>query len=272
MAYLLPELKRYPLLCRPVRTGLILLALLGWSCGIAAQWQEYEARYAVYRNGKVAGRADLTLRQHEGDRWSMKSDGSGTHGLARILRASDVEEVKGRLEDGRFLPEQFFHHTRVAGIDDIWEAKFDWSNRSVAVTQGDENRLLEMTEDALDPLSLKLEMRRSLRAGEQDMSFHLVDEDEIKEQQFRVLEPEYLETSLGCLRTVPVERVRPGSSRYTRIWHAPQLEYLMVRMEHGKIGGNHVEMRITGAVLGDSEVAPEPGCAARQGDFGTSPE
>ena len=57
-----------------------------------------------------------------------------------------------------------------------------------------------------------------------DMLFWMVDEDEIKEQQFRILESEWLETSLGCLETIPVERVRTNSKRYTRAWHAPGTE------------------------------------------------
>jgi hypothetical protein len=75
----------------------------------------YSARYAIYRNGKLTGRMDLSLERH-GERWILSSEGSGTHGLARILAARDIENVEGRVLEGRFRPDRYHRHTRVAGI------------------------------------------------------------------------------------------------------------------------------------------------------------
>ena len=94
-------------------------------------------------------------------------------------------------------------------------------------------------------------------------------EDEIKEQIFQALPAEQLETSLGCLQTTPVERVRVGSTRYTRAWHAPGLDFITVRMEHGKTDGDHLELRITGLEMDEQEIAPEPGCVASQSSAGS---
>jgi hypothetical protein len=119
-----------------------------------------------------------------------------------------------------------------------------------------------MVGDSLDPLSLKLEMRQRLAAGNPDLQFQMVEEDEIDEQNFRLLPPERLETSLGCLLTHPVEKIRHNSRRYTRAWHAPALGFIEVRMEHGKTGSNHMELRITELSIDGQEIAPRPGCAA----------
>ena len=224
----------------------------------------YSARYAVYRNGKLTGKADVTL-QRQGERWVMRSQGSGTHGLARILAARDDEEVLGHLVDGHLRPERYTRHTRVAGIDDHWQVAFDWAERRVSIVHDRKDPLvLEMVGLPLDPLSLKLEMRRRLSQPGTPLQFHMVEEDEIDEQNFRLLPGEWMETSLGCLRTTPVEKIRKNSKRYTRAWHAPDLDFIEVRVEHGKTGGNHLEMRITELTLGRDEVAPRPGCAALQ--------
>jgi hypothetical protein len=225
----------------------------------------YAARYTIYRNGKLTGKVDVALERH-GDRWIVRSEGSGTHGLARILAARDEEDVTGHLRDGRFRPDRYQRHTRVAGIDDRWTVSFDWAAREVSIVhdRGDPLVLDMPSEDALDPLSLKLEVRQRLSQPDPRLHFQMVEEDEIDEQNFRVLEPEWLETSLGCLRTVGVEKIRAGSTRYTRAWHAPELDYIEVRMEHGKTDGNHLEMRITELTVDGVAVQPRPGCAARQ--------
>lgn len=231
----------------------------------------YNARYAVYRNGKLTGKAEVAL-ERQGERWIIRSEGSGTHGLARILAARDNEETFGRLLEGRFQPERYTRHTRVAGIDDRWEVRFDWAASRVSIVHDrDDPLVLEMVGRSLDPLSLKLEMRRRLSQPGAPLRFQMVEEDEIDEQNFRLLPPERMETSLGCLRTAPVEKIRENSKRYTRAWHAPDLDFIEVRMEHGKIGGNHLEMRITELAFGQDEVAPLPGCAALQAPAGQAP-
>lgn len=246
--------------------ALVALCLLLTSGSLMANGlQQYEARYAVYRNGKLAGKAEFTFgRNGEDGRWQIRSEAAGTHGLARLLRARDIEYAEGTILEGRFRPDEFMHHSSVAGIDDRWTADFDWEHGLVKIEEGRERRQFELSKGVVDGLSLKLEIQRRLRAGQEDLNFRMVDDDEIEQQNFRQLQPERLETSLGCLETVPVERVREGSTRYTRSWHAPELGYVTVRMEHGKKGGDHLEMRITELVLDGETITPQAGCMAYQ--------
>ena len=245
---------------------LILAGLLVLSCPRSA-WAEpetYESRYSVYRNGKLTGKLEFRLVDND-DQWELFSEASGTHGLARILKARDRERVQGQVVDGSFVPARYTRLTRVAGISDRWEMTFDWSADSVTVVNdGKKTYRLPLGGEALDPLSLKLELRRRLDDAEPDLNFLLVDEDEIDPQQFRILESEWIETSLGCLETVPVEKVRENSPRYTRAWHAPEFGNIQVRVEHGKRGGDHMEFRITELQFDGAEISPRPGCSALQ--------
>ena len=245
--------------------GLALLLALAWTGAAWAELHPYSARYSVYRNGKLSGKLEVRLAP-EGEHWTLRSELRGTHGLARILRARDTEYVVGDADDaGRFIPREHVRHTRVAGIDDRWVATFDWAADRVAVVHDDRDRYdLPLSGRALDPLSLKLEIQRRLGEPGPDLEFLMVEQDEIDPQQFRALEAEWLETALGCLRTVPLEKVRKNSSRYTRAWHAPDFGNIEVRLEHGKTGGDHLEMRIAELTWGGEPVAARPGCAARQ--------
>lgn len=246
---------------RPVVIGLLALAWVGTS---AADIQPYSARYSIYRNGSLTGKVEVALQRQE-EQWVLRSEGSGTHGLARILRARDHEQVSGILEDSRFTPLRYQRHTRVAGIDDRWLATFDREAGEIRIVHDENDAItLQLPPEALDPLSLKLEMRRRLAEPAPNLEFLMVEEDEIDEQNFRILPTEWLETSLGCLETLPVEKIRRNSKRYTRAWHAPGLGLIEVRMEHGKIGGNHLEMRITELKFSGQIVRPRAGCSAMQ--------
>lgn len=243
---------------------LVAVLSLGLALPARAELAPYEARYSIYRNGKLTGKLDIRL-QRKGGQWEIHSEGSGTHGLARILRASDREQVTGHMSDGRFIPQHYVRHTRVAGIDDHWDTRYDWPQDTATVTHDDSKTYtLPLAGVALDPLSLKLEMRRRLSEPDPDLNFLMVEEDEIDEQQFRTLEREWLETSLGCVETLPIEKVRVNSKRYTRAWHAPEFGHIEVRVEHGKTGGDHLELRITELNWNGADIRPSPGCAAMQ--------
>jgi hypothetical protein len=251
---------------RPLVLGAFCLGLaLAWAGAAWAELQPYSARYSIYRNGKLTGKLDVTLAP-EGERWALRSELAGTHGLARIVGARDSEHVLGRVDEaGRFLPDEYARNTRVAGVTDRWEAAFDWSaDRVEVVHDGKERFQLPLEGRAMDPLSLKLEVQRRLREPAPDLGFLMVEEDEIDPQNFRTLEREWLETALGCLDTIPLEKIRNNNRRYTRAWHAPDFGNVEVRVEHGKTGGDHLEMRITELTWNGERIAARPGCAARQ--------
>ena len=250
---------------RPKSCALLCACLaLSWVSVTWAQAENYNARYSIFRNGKITGMLEVEL-QREGDRWEISSHGRGTHGLARILRASDQERVEGRIVDDRYVPDKHNRHSRVAGIDNRWDATFDWDRGQVTVVHdGDETYVLPLDGGALDPLTMKLEMRKKISGGADELNFLMVEEDEIDPQKFRALETEWVETSLGCLKTIPIEKVRNNNRRYTRAWHAPELDNIEVRVEHGKTGGDHMEMRITHLTLNGEDIQPRPGCAAMQ--------
>ena len=222
----------------------------------------YSARYAVYRNGKLAARADVLLERQD-DTWIIKSETIGTHGMARFMKFRDYEYVEGLNESGRFKPLRYVHELSWLGPDQDLQVEFSWESMEVTVSEDGSELSLPLVEDAVDPMSLQVDLRRRLALATSDLSFMLVEDDAIEEQRFRALPHERMETSLGCLDTVPVEKIRDESSkRFTRSWHASTLSFIPVRLEHGKRDGDRMEMRITELELNGTRIEPMPGCAA----------
>lgn len=229
--------------------------------------EPYSARYAVYRNGKLQARSEFLFQQQDGN-WVIKNESIGTHGMARFMKFRDYEYVEGHMVEGQFQPLRYVHDLKWIGPDQNSTADFDWENGMVEVVHKGERANHELVDGAKDPLSLQLELRSRLAGYEPSdptLEFMLVEDDGIEQQKFRVLPAEQMETSLGCLETVPVEKIRRSSTRFTRSWHASNLLFIPVRMEHGKTDGDHMELRITELIINGNPVEPEPGCAARRG-------
>jgi hypothetical protein len=241
--------------------GALAFAVLIAPGGLYAEPRPYQLNYAVYRNGKLAGEAEIHMQQ-QGKRWIIRSEGSGTRGLGRLLGVTDAEQAEGSFLDGRFRPDRFSHHSRLGGISDDWSAQFNWQEATVAITKDEDVLSLDLGQGALDKLSLNMELQRRLQEQNPDLQFFQVSDDKIKPRTYRLLPPQQLETSLGCIGTLPVELVPMGSTRFSRSWHATGFDFLAVRLERGKTNGTHLEMRITAMVLGGRKIDPLAPCAA----------
>ena len=111
--------------------GALALTVL-FARGLTAEPRPYHLTYEVHRNGKLAGQAEINMQQ-QGERWIIRSQGSGTRGLGRLLGVTDTEEAEGSFVDGRFRPDRFSHHSRLAGFSDDWSAQFNWQDDTVAI-------------------------------------------------------------------------------------------------------------------------------------------
>jgi len=246
------------------RVVALLLTLL-FASSLYADWRPYRARYEVYRNGKLTGELLVAFEQN-GERWNMSSEGTGTHGIARFLRAKENEYAEGSLNRGRFQSISYSYFKRMAGKDDVWTAGFDWQKGTVAVTSGRNTLTLDTGPNTMDALTLKVELRRRLRDHDPDLVFMQVDDDKVKEMVYRILDTGEIDTALGCLQTVAVERIQLGRTRYSRSWHAQDLDFIMVRLEHGKSNGDDIEFRITELEFGRMQMEPGRECSTAQAD------
>jgi hypothetical protein len=125
----------------------------------------------------------------------------------------------------------------------------------------DGESMLELQPGVIDENAIGLSIRTGLLRGEDDWRLRVVDEDEIEEEHFAVREVERIQTALGCFEAYRVDKIRdPSSKRYTRTWYAKDLEFVPIRVEHGKQGDEHVESRLIEMNLDGRSVTKGPDC------------
>lgn len=244
-----------------VRTCALLASALLACSPVLAGWPppSFEATYDIYMDGKPRMETRVTFTR-DGDRWKIETSGAGTKGLARFLRASSTESASGRIEGQAILPTHFEHETRVAGRTDRWTARFDWDSGSVVTEHEEGTSELPLADGTVDPLGLTLAIQQRLQQQQREWMQAVVEEDEIDRHLYRAAPREKLQTALGCQEAIGVERVRENSKRYSTIWFAPGLEFVTVRMLHGKRGAQEFEMRIRELTLDGQAIAPAADC------------
>jgi hypothetical protein len=219
----------------------------------------YEAVYDVYMDGKRRMENRISASR-DGDQWVLRHDGKGIKGLARFLNARSSETGSIHWREGTIEPLTFSHHSKVAGRDDRWSADFDWSRGVVDTVHEDGESSLELPAGTTDPLSVNLLLRQSLEQGLESLRIKVVDEDEIDEHVYVAGSRDSLQTALGCLEVVPLERVRENSKRFSKGWYAPSLEFIPVRIQHGKRGEREFDMRIRQLTLAGQAVEKQADC------------
>ncbi|MEX2366982.1 MAG: DUF3108 domain-containing protein [Pseudohongiellaceae bacterium] len=127
---------------------------------------------------------------------------------------------------------------------------------------GEETIVAVGAEPVYDDLSVLIQIRKKLQAGDNVITLMAVDKNRIDEENFRVLETETLATPLGEFEAIKLEKIRPPENdRITHFWFAPELDYLLVKLYQQDSNGREVELEISAAEF-PAQSLPEPATQA----------
>jgi hypothetical protein len=128
---------------------------------------------------------------------------------------------------------------------------FDWSALSALSTLDGETWTLPLQEGVQDKLSYSQSIGYDLGVrGLTEITYRVADGDEVEEQVYRVSAQEVLETPLGALNTVKIERIRSGDSqRRTTVWLAVDWHYLLVQLEQVNSSGRETSLALEAATV-----------------------
>lgn len=130
-------------------------------------------------------------------------------------------------------PLHYLYQRSVLGHDRQTELTYNQKDRLVAASKGDKQFSVKLQGGELDPGTYTLALRDDVARGITEPCYKVIEENEIDQYCFRVTGTESIDTAIGKLDTVVVERVRkPQSPRRTRFWFAPTLDYTIARLEH----------------------------------------
>ena len=154
----------------------------------------------------------------------------------RMLLLQVEEEAIMRLgDDGSLTPHSYAYRQRGLGGGRNRELDFDWEAGEVR-RSGDKVRTHRLDPGYLDPVSWQLALRRDVSRGGlavgDVVEYAVTDGGEPKTYTIELRGAESVELPCGTFETVMLERVfEDGDTRETRIWLAPEFDYMLVRLE-----------------------------------------
>ena len=194
---------------------------------VAQDIPDYKGEY-VFTNSRVSmkGIRELITHEEEGKRTIQFN---AKFPLGRIKIISDFFEKNNLISS-----KQYYVDAKVLIRSDKRTLTFDRSSGTLTSKGKFEwSQALLKNENVFDPLNVQIQIRRNVIAGLKDFSLMLPDlkTGEIEANNYKVVDSGSFEVDGVDYPCIIVERIRLQDNRTTRYFLAPDLDYLIIKVE-----------------------------------------
>ncbi|ASG65483.1 hypothetical protein CEW91_04745 [Idiomarina piscisalsi] len=213
--------------------------------GINDTMKPYEANYVITRGDSEYGEGYRYLEVSPDNEWQLR-----TKSDISWFILSDTREARSVFivddENNRLEPREFIYMRTGTGSDKSFHGEFRADDKKVRNV--DTGRMLDINwENALfDEANVIEQLRIDVAGGAEQFKYRVVNEKgEEDEYRFRVMaESQVLSLPYGEVEAIKVGRVRDNNRRQTFFWFAPELNYVMVKMQQFKEGDEQATMSL----------------------------
>lgn len=168
-----------------------------------------------------------------GNRRSSFSTQSEAIGIAKLFRDERINErSEWQLVGGRIRPLLYTYSRKGGKRDREIRLNFDWARKVALSEHNAERATVPLANNTLDKSVYLIELMIDLANGMRKTEYTVADHGKINVYQVEVVGEESVQTVVGDLQTLIVERKQAGKSRLTRIWCAKAYHFLPVKLEH----------------------------------------
>ncbi len=211
------------------RIGIFLL-LTQFSLSAAADTllMPYELTYSAKYNGLNIS-AHRTLKQLENGKYEIHTTAESF--FANIAETG-VFEVD---ENTNIINDSYQYRRNLLGKKKVEHLAYDRENNLAIYNAKDKQRKVDLSQvpggvEPFSRLTYKLQIRRDLMNNVDDLSYPVISRGKLKTYRFENAGEELVETSLGPIRAIRVNRIRDDKERETTFWFAPELNYILVKL------------------------------------------
>ena len=224
--------------------GLLLLSFS--ATGLADSLDGFSYKLRVYRNGSALGTADMQYVLKEDGFSQFITRTNGTDGVASLAGAGVTETSQLIRRNGELELVSSRIDTKVAWKNSTKSTALQKGAKIYEFVDGKDRRQVPYAPGLLDQHSLTLALLEDLRAGKgPQFVYKVINKGRLETYTFKRVCEQKLDTSLGKLDTVRIDRVRESSDgRSTRIYFAKSLDYAPVLIQELNTKGDNIEMRV----------------------------
>ncbi|MGS2723098.1 DUF3108 domain-containing protein [Porticoccus sp. GXU_MW_L64] len=210
------------------------------------QLEPFTANYGAKYKGMHL-KAIRTLEPLENGHYRISSH-------ARHLFFGGIKESSEfALQGNRIKPTNYQMKRKILGSGRTETAAFDWVNNQVtSIYKGDASELT-LAGNELDWLGYQLQISLDLMAGKTELHYRIVRRGQTKDYYFQVVGEETIDTPMGEINTVKLERVKDPNKRQTTFWMAPKYNYLLAKFHRVENDGDEYSLYLRSVEMTDTD-------------------
>lgn len=222
---------------------------------------EFTARYGLTKGPLTVAEAHLAFTRPAPDRYRYEMH---THavGMARMFYKGEIHEFsEGRIVADGFRPERYRYERRGDSRARTAELHFDWDRGEVVNDIADRPWRLEIPPDTIDRVISPLQLMHdlSVHGNNGSRTYRIADGGQLKVYEVRFEGEETVDTPAGRFHAIKVVRVSDDGEREFRLWAAPELAYMPVRIEQWESGNGTFTLNLRDLEGIDLDEARQPG-------------
>ena len=222
------------------RALLFAFALFALPAVQAADLHPFSVSYtADWKQLPMSGSAERSLAKNGDGTWTLNFKASMM--IASLTETSVILFDKDTLQPKSYTFER-------GGLGKAKKINLDFDQTAKKVT-GFENKdavNVPLQSGMLDKSTYQLALQRDVAAGKKSMSYNVVEGTDVDTYDFRVIGPEKVQTKVGSIDAIKVERVRDPtqSKRITQMWFAKDQGGILVALRQVETDGKEYNIML----------------------------
>lgn len=155
------------------------------------------------------------------------------------------EYTRFTAKNAKLTPLHYEYHRAGLGKDRDTVLNFEYAERRVVNVGSRQDSLNDVPVDVQDKLSYQLQLGLDIAAGQKSFRYAVADGKKIRDYEFRLVGNEQVQTPIGLVDAVKVERVQSNKERVTHIWFAPRWNYALVKLSQRQGDGKNYQIILT---------------------------
>jgi Protein of unknown function (DUF3108) len=205
----------------------------------------FVATYAVSYRGLSAGNLTFKFTRDQSGRYVYETHADPSALASLFVSRAAVERSVMEIGPDGVRPLDWSIDNGKSGTKGDGSLHFDWDGHTVTGTVEGEPVTVPTEAGLQDRSSLSIAVTTQLMRGIEPGTVAFIDNKQVKRYTYTRKEDTKLDSPLGKLDTLIYESTREGSSRLSRFWIAPSLEFLPARAEQVRKGKVETVMVLT---------------------------
>lgn len=191
----------------------------------------FNSTYILKRDDSIVGEIKRTITEDQG-KYTFRSE-TRTTGLIALFYTNTIhEQTTWEMSGEEFKPLHYRYYRDKNGKERIVKIDFDEENQRIITHAEGSHWSMDLAPEIYDKLLYELVIMKRLQKQQVVDKFQIADGGKLKTYTFNHLGTDIINTPIGKLTTVKLERHKSNSDKTLTVWYAIEKDYLPVKVEN----------------------------------------